>query len=94
MPSPGGRFVGGGWSGWGRSRFRRLFEQAIERFVLADHAHVGACPFLDGHQATLQILDFGRQRAVALGQRRIVLLLCLDDDLHGMGLPDAAFGDP
>ena len=28
MPSPGGGFVGGGWSGWGRSRFRRLFEQA------------------------------------------------------------------
>ena len=71
-----------------------LFEQAVKGFIRANHAHVGARPFLNRHQAALQILDFSRQGVVTLGQFRVFLGLRANTDAQGVSLTHAIFVKP
>ena len=86
----------GRWRGFIRRRCwrYRFFEQTVEGFVRADHAHVGARPFLDGHQSPFQIFNFGRQRVIFLSPFRIVLSLRLNADTQGVRLTHAIFVKP
>src|ERR1044071_4945764 len=47
----------------------------VERLALADHPQIRARALLDRSRTLLQVLDFGRERAIALAQMRILFLL-------------------
>lgn len=76
------------------SRRLRFFKKTVKGLIRADHAHIGARPFLNSHQSALQIFDLGRQRTVALGQFGVFLGLRLNADAQGMGLAHTVFVNP
>ena len=79
----------------GRRRVQQgLFKQAVENFIRADHAHIGARPLLNRHQSALQVLDFGRQRAVFLSLVGVFLGLRPNADAQGLRLAHAVFVKP
>src|SRR4029453_2796558 len=66
----------------------------IERLALADHSQVRARALLDRRRALLEVLHFGRERAVALAQVRVLFLLRGDLRMQPRNFAHAAVTEP
>src|SRR5262245_21727651 len=66
----------------------------VERLALADHPQIRARALFDRRRALLQVLHFGRQRAVALAQVRVLLLLRGDLRMQPRDFAHAAVAEP
>src|SRR5262245_33566164 len=66
----------------------------VERLALADHPQIRARALFDRRRALLEILHFGRERAVALAQVRVLFLLRGDLRMQPRDFADAAVAEP
>ena len=71
-----------------------LIGHTKKHFVIFDHAHFAARAFFDGVKALLEIIDLGRERAIAFLEPGNVIALIGDFVLELVDIADAAAPEP